>query len=467
MLAITKPSRTAPFFLSLTTARKKKEKAPRPFASYLSGISVGKEETREGPRFTPPKDGDCQYLPGIPWGPAQVFEAFDFLANVVEGVGHLKGSPPPAPQQHPDAVLTAISPPPPHDDTEQLLYQTMALDAPPVDWFLFDFDDIAAEVAKKAPLGTSWYSRLRDVCDRTMELLLTLHFGIPADPSKPMQRQKWSDDFVTKKLQCSVTAPRQSLNPSRKGKSATQYMAFQPFPVDEGALIEVWRESYVQAGLLDQAPPTAAAAGIKSLRAGEPAPLSAEALDRASRMGQERTARTLMQVQSGFAEQRHPVPEMNPLLFGNVASYPQYVDTPAPLDPFILKFVSSNIHGQFHIMGERLKTEFLRLCFLRQQLDVEMKQTVEEMNTLDSQYLQYQNENAEFERAAARWQDANKEKADKEKRVQEARRIRDQNASFADFSAGRDGAMPTQKFGLDAADSSDMYGPFDLLVHMG
>jgi hypothetical protein len=424
-------------------------KAPRPYATYLTGIIV-----------------DGHYSRGIAWGPAQVYAAFEFLANVVEDVVPFPASDFPEPPKPPaDAKLAPVS----LDNAEAIC----ASNGLPCKWFKFDANDVQSEAAKRSPPGTSWFFRLRDVCDRTMELLITLHFGIPEDPEKPYIRQKWTGDFVTKHLQRTVTGPPPpAASTLRKAKLPAQFASWIPFPMGQGAPLCDWRSSYIDAGILRNPMPTAASAGIASLRRGGMMPIPTEKLIKARQTGDDKTIEILTTLKTNIESAGVSIPpEMTPALLGSIAPYPMYPTLPPPSDPFALVFMSSNVHGQVALMGERLKAEWLRLYYLRKQVDQELETLSGEIATLTQAYEDLKAQNKEFDQAAGRWERRRGERRAIEVRVTHERLIRDEKAEFADLAAG--GPMtqstdwrPEGITALDPAAADKAYDHFPFHIHM-
>jgi hypothetical protein len=301
---------------------------------YLSGISIG----------------DKDHV-GITWGPAEVVNAFGFLTNVVEELAEF----PPATFTEPPVP----EPDPPHriilDDTEKIARDTLYSEGPSIKWLKSDYADMRAETDGKKPFGASWYARLREVADATMQLLLALHYGIPDENHVC---PKWTHEFATQQVQRTITAPPRG----QKGRSI-QFLAYQPFPIDKGISLSMWRQSYEESGLLERASTSHAAAGIESLRRDERMPLSIKQLATAKKHSETTALAPIAAMRQAY-EPVAGAPEATVAQFGSISSYPMYPIAPPQLDPFMLAFASINLHSQVALMEARLKNEYLRLAFL-------------------------------------------------------------------------------------------------------
>jgi uncharacterized coiled-coil DUF342 family protein len=103
---------------------------------------------------------------------------------------------------------------------------------------------------------------------------------------------------------------------------------------------------------------------------------------------------------------------------------------PFPEDPFLLAFSSSNIYGQTHLMGSRLKNEFIRLCESERQVKEERKLIQAEIESLAQKLNYYKAKNAVFDKLREEWDALVKERDSMKRRVEKERRRWKASAAF-------------------------------------
>jgi hypothetical protein len=338
---------------------------------------------------------------GIPWGPRQVIEAFDFLTDICSDRRHVRPEEFPVPSEGPVGGMTAtvfFN----DDASASDIYVDVTENS--LTWYEFDLSAMRSDNAVSPCPNQSWYARLKAVCDQTLIRLILLNQG---QPNAEGGRQQWTEEFLAKNIQRVITVVLPDQAASTRHKSTPSR-----FPLDNLSL-DAWRTDFEKFQVMEHTEPTELEGKMQSLSRGVKAKLPPQTLkasvDNAAAVPYN-TLEELMdrhEAQTGTRIPEHLSPEQ----FGSVFTYPYAPLAPYHIDDFTEAFIGTNVYGQANLMFSRIEAEFVRLQVLQAQIGEDMKRLDGKAQHLTKQIQMYEAAHANYEKQS-------KEYAEKQTEVQ-------------------------------------------------